>query len=61
MFDTSAFTDLFNKPGVAERSAARDGRCPESRVCTDLDDLAGWFKSVAIAAGAIRKQPDVGS
>jgi hypothetical protein len=42
-------------PSFKERSAAAEGFCPTSRVCSDLGDLAGWFKSFAIAAGVIAK------
>lgn len=37
-----------------ERNGAAKGHCPDARICESREDLAGWFKSVGIAAGVIR-------
>ncbi len=44
--------DMFQADALSERKAAVSfGRCPDARSCLDTDDLAGWLKSFAIAAG----------
>lgn len=59
MYDASGLGDLFGS--MSERKAAAKGICPTYRVCQDREDLAGWFKSVGIAAGAIVKARNSGN
>lgn len=44
--------------GIREREAASKGVFPQARKCLDKEDLAGWFKSAAVAAGAVARYRD---
>jgi hypothetical protein len=47
--------DGSREQSIHERKHAALGQCPAARVCATKEDLAGWFKSVGIAAGVIAK------
>lgn len=54
------FSELFElQAALTERAQAAKGRCPEARTCNSREDLAGWFKSVGVAAGAISRSRNV--
>ncbi len=42
--------------GIAERREAAQGICPEARIVSSQAELAGWFKSVGIAAGVVLRR-----
>jgi hypothetical protein len=52
-FDSNPFNGAQQSfySNAAERADAAKGICPEARIVSSQEELAGWFKSVAVAAG----------